>query len=143
MNRSFVAGFIGLCLIAHGASAQRLNKARVPAAAQSALTRQYPKASHVIWEREKGTFEANWGGKSNEDSSALFSPNGQFVELAVAIPVSGLPAGVAAYVGTHYAGARISEAARVLDAKGQTTYEAEVKGKDLIFDRAGNLLKKD
>ena len=63
--------------------------------------------------------------------------------MAVAIPISGLPAGAAAYVGTHYSGARISEAARVRDARGQTTYEAEVKGKDLVFDAAGNFIKRD
>ena len=143
MNRSFVAGFAGLCLIAHSASAQQLNRARIPTAVQNALTRQYPGASHVVWEREKGNYEANWGGKSNEDSSALFSPGGQFVELAVAIPVSGLPAGVAAYVKKNYTSARITEAARVTDAKGQTTYEAEVKGKDRIFDAVGNFIKSD
>ncbi len=143
MNRSFVAGFIGLCLIVHSADAQKLKKADVPAAVQNALTQQYPGASHVVWEREKGNYEANWGGKSNEDNSALFTREGQFVEMAVAIPVSEFPAGVAAYVKKTYGSARITEAARVVDARGQTTYEAEVKGKDLIFDRSGNFIKKD
>ena len=143
MNRPFVAGFIGLCLLAHSVDAQKLKKAGVPAAVQNALTQKYPGASHVVWEREKGNYEANWGGKSNEDNSALFTPSGQFVEMAVAMPVSGLPAGVSAYVEKNYGGARITEAARVTDAREQTTYEAEVRGKDLIFDTAGNFIKKD
>ncbi|HEV2478978.1 MAG TPA: PepSY-like domain-containing protein [Puia sp.] len=142
MFKTIIPGILGV-LIAHAGTAQQLKKANVPVGVQTALTQKYPGASHVVWEREKGNYEANWGGRSNEDNSALFTPDGKFVEMAVAIPVSGLPAGVAAYVGKHYAGAKISEAARVTDAKGQTTYEAEVKGKDLIFDTAGNFIKRD
>jgi hypothetical protein len=142
-KKLFIPGVLGLLLTAHASFAQTLKKANVPAAVQNALTQKYPGASHVVWEKEKGNYEANWGGKSNEDNSVIFTPSGAFVEMVVAIPISGLPAGVAAYVKKSYPGARISEAGRVTDAKGQTTYEAEIKGKDLIFDTAGNFIKKD
>jgi hypothetical protein len=59
------------------------------------------------------------------------------------MPVSDLPPAVFQYVKTHYNGAQISEAGKVTDAKGKQTYEAEVKGKDLIFDLNGNYLGKD
>jgi len=132
-----------LLLSAQGVVAQSLKKADVPSKVLTSLTQKYPGASHVVWEKEKGNYEANWGGKSNEDNSALFTPSGEFVEMVVAIPVSALPAGVAEYVQKNYHGAKITEAGKVTDAKGQTTYEAEVKGKDLIFDTAGNFIKKD
>ena len=73
----------------------------------------------------------------------VFTPDGVFVERVLAIPVSSLPSGVAAYVKTHYPGAKITEAGKVTDALGKTSYEAEVKGKDLLFDEKGTFLKLD
>jgi hypothetical protein len=142
---NYFFGLTGLLLFAFSfsADAQKLKKADVPSAAQNALTHHYPTAAHVVWEKEKGNYEANWGGRSGEDSSVIFTPAGQLVEMAVAIQVSDLPAGVAAYVKKNYPGVRITEAGRVKDANGKISYEAEVKGKDLLFDEAGVFIKKD
>ena len=115
----------------------------VPTAAKIAFMHKYPEASKVTWEKEKGNYEANWGGKSGEDNSAMFTPAGNFVELVVAIKVSELPASIAPYVKAHFNGATVSEAGKVTDAKGKQTYEAEIKGKDLIFDLNGKYLGKD
>jgi hypothetical protein len=41
------------------------------------------------------------------------------------------------------AGVKITEAGKVTDAKGRTRYEAEVKGKDMLFDEKGNFIKFD
>src|SRR5665213_1424733 len=41
-----------------------------------------PQAKGVSWEKEKGNYEANWGGKSGEDHSAQFTPSGEFLEIA-------------------------------------------------------------
>ena len=142
MKRSFF-GLIGLCFIMFSVGAQTLKKADVPAAARNALGGRYPAATHVIWEKEKGNYEANWGGRSNEDSSATFTPAGQFVELVVAISVAQLPSGVTTYVKKNYPGVKITEAGRVTDAAGKVSYEAEVHGKDLVFDEAGSFIKKD
>jgi hypothetical protein len=46
-------------------------------------------------------------------------------------------------VKAHYPGAKISEAGKVTDANGKISYEAEVKGKDLVFDENGNFVKID
>jgi hypothetical protein len=124
-------------------SAQKVKSTEVPQAVKDALVKNYPSATNVIWEKEKGNFEANWGGRSKEDNSVVFTPDGILVEMVVAIPVAELPAGVATYVKAHYPGAKISEAGKVKDAKGKISYEAEVKGKDLVFDQEGNFLKKD
>jgi formylmethanofuran dehydrogenase subunit C len=42
-----------------------------------------------------------------------------------------------------YKGAKIVEAGKVTNAAGTHMYEAEIKGKDLIFDENGNFLKED
>ncbi len=73
----------------------------------------------------------------------MFTPNGIFLEIVLAIPIAQLPVPVAGYVKSHYKGASIKEAGKVTDAAGKLTYEAEIKGKDLIFDEAGNFIKED
>ena len=115
-------------------------KITVPSVVKSALYRKYPAAKHVTWEKEKGNYEANWGGKSGEDSSVQFTPAGDFIEIVNAIPVNQLPEPVIVYVNKHYKGARISEAGKVTDAKGKISYEAEVR-KNLIFDENGNVVQ--
>ncbi len=125
------------------AHAQKVKNAAVPAATKAALLKKYPAAIKVTWEKEKGNYEANWGGRSGEDMSVQFKSDGTFIEQVAAIKVSELPAGVAVYVQQHYKAAKITEAGKVTDAKGLLTYEAEVKGKDLIFDEKGNFVKQD
>ncbi|MDQ6756945.1 MAG: PepSY-like domain-containing protein [Bacteroidota bacterium] len=116
---------------------------KVPAAVKAALAKKYPTATKVTWEKEKGNYEANWGGKSGEDNSVQFTPNGDFIEIVNAIPVSDLPKSISDYVSAHYHGAKITEAGKVTNAAGKQTYEAEVNRKDLIFDLNGKFLKKD
>jgi hypothetical protein len=131
------------CLISLATCAQRVKGTDVPAPVKAALQQKYPSASGIIWEKEKGNYEANWGGKSGEDNSVLFTPAGVFVEQVVAMPAAKLPVGVAEYVRAHDGGAKITEAGKVTDAKGKIRYEAEVKGKDLLFDEKGDFLKID
>lgn len=117
------------------------SKVNVPAAVRSALAKKYPNASKITWEKENGNYEANWGGKSGEDQSVQFTPSGSFIEIVNAIPVNELPQSTIAYVKAHYKGTKITEAGKVTDAKGKTSYEAEVNGKDVIFDENGNFVK--
>jgi hypothetical protein len=136
--------FLAACLLVSVASpAQRLKEKDIPAAVRSALEKKYPTAAAVTWEKEKGNYEANWGGRSGEDNSVQFSPSGDFIEMVKAIPVSELPSAVAAYVKEHYKGAKITEAGKVTDAAGRLSYEAEVHGKDLVFDEQGRFVKKE
>ena len=126
-----------------GEKEENKGKITVPAKVKAALIKKYPGATKVTWEKEKGNFEANWGGKSGEDHSVQYTPKAVFVEIVDAIPVSELPKAVSEYVALHYPKSKITEAGKVTDAKGKQTYEAEVKGKDLIFDLDGKFLKKD
>ena len=125
------------------AVAQDLKSKDVPEAVKTAFAKKYPDAKKVSWEKEKGNYEANWGGKSGEDSSVTFTPSAIFVEIVVAIPLSQLPRSVAPYVNNKYNGAKIREDGKVTDAAGRHMYEAEIKGKDLIFDEKGVFLKED
>ena len=132
---SFAILIIG---VLHG---QNLKIGDVPGPVKSALEKKYPQAKNVKWEKEKGNYEANWGGKSGEDNSVQFSPSGDFIEIVKAIPVSQLPKSISVYVKEHYKGAKITEAGKVTDAHGKLSYEAEVNKKDLIFDEKGDFVK--
>ena len=135
--------FLIITACAIQAQAQDIKAKDVPNVVKEALAKKYPNATKVSWEKEKGNYEANWGGKSGEDTSVMFTPAGQFVEEVNAIPVSELPSNISAYVKAHYNGATIKEAGKVTDAAGKKMFEAEIKGKDLIFDEKGNFVKID
>jgi len=142
MKKAFVLAAIILA-VTGGLKAQDLNAKEVPTVVKEAFMKKYPEAAKVSWEKEKGNYEANWGGKSGEDNSVMFTPTGTFIEIVKAIPVSDLPKSIAPYIKAHYNGAKIKEAGKVTDAAGKTMYEAEIKGKDLIFDENGKFMKKD
>jgi hypothetical protein len=141
--KKIILGTLMVMAVISIAIAQKVKSPTVPTAVKTALMKKYPEARKVTWEKEKGNFEANWGGKSGEDMSVQYTSEGTFVEQVVAISPSELPAGVATYVKQHYKGAKITEAGKVTDAKGTTMNEAEVKGKDLVFDEKGSFLKID
>jgi hypothetical protein len=136
----FPSMLIALAINAH---AQDIKSKDVPVEVKKALAAKYPNATRVNWEKEKGNYEANWGGKSGEDTSVQFTPAGAFVEEVNVISVSQLPASVAVYVKAHYNSAKIKEAGKVIDASGRRMFEAEIKGKDLLFDESGNFIKQD
>jgi hypothetical protein len=130
-----------LILVAVGSQAQKLKESDIPSAVKSELGKKYPDAANVTWEKEKGNYEANWGGKSGEDNSVQYSPSAKFLEYAKDISVGELPVSVVSYVKARYRRQAIKEAAKVTNANGVMTYEAEIKGKELIFDAKGNFLK--
>ncbi len=140
---SFAAILFALCSSTFGQEKEneKTDHVNVPAVVKSALHKKYADAKNVTWEKEDGNYEANWGGQSGEDHSVQFTPAGNFIEIVNAIAVNQLPDAVTSYVKVHYKGAKITEAGKVTDAKGKLSYEAEVHGKDIVFDENGNFVK--
>lgn len=139
MKRKSLMMLAAAVVLSGAAMAQKVKN--VPAAVAAALKAKYPQATGVTWEKGKGNFEANWGGKSGEDMSVMFTPAGAFVEQVEAIPPSALPSSAIAYLKSHYAGKKVSEAGKVTDAAGKITFEAEVKGLEVVFDEKGAFIK--
>jgi hypothetical protein len=133
---SIVAAFVFMCRT----YSQDVKSSQVPMIVKSACTKRFPTSSAISWEKENGNYEANWGGRSGEDTSAQFTPTGIFVELEKAINISELPASIITYVKEHDNRAKIKEARIITDVNGKVSYEAEVKGKDLMFDENGRFL---
>ena len=80
------------------------------------------------------------------EMSANFSADGTLMETETEIAPSVLPKAATEYITKNYAGSKIEEAAKIVNSKGITVYEAEVKhGKEefeLLFDATGNFTKK-
>ncbi len=122
------------------ANAQKIQEKDVPAPVKAGLQKQFPNAQNIKWEKEKGNYEAGFKVKQ-ADYSVLLGASGNIMETEVPIANDALPASVKEYISKHYPSKKIKEAAKITDAKGVLTYEAEVNGKDLIFDDSGKFLK--
>lgn len=121
------------------ACGQKLKEKDVPAAVKEAFQKQFGGAKEVEWEKEEGKFEVEFE-QNHKEMSALFTAAGLLEETEVEIKKEELPASVLSYVSQNYKGAKIKEAAKITKANGEINYEAEVKGKDLMFDENGNFL---
>ena len=128
-----------IAVIGFSACAQKLDASKVPDAVKAAFAKKYPGIT-AKWEKEDGRYEAGFKQNSNT-MSALFEANGTMTESEMDIKVGDLPASVQAYVKDHYKGKNIKEGAKITKADGTVNYEAEVDGKDVIFDSNGKFLK--
>jgi hypothetical protein len=120
------------------ASAQP-KRAGIPAAVRAAFAKQFP---GIIphWQKESAKYEANFK-RGSHDESVLFAADGTMLEQEIEIQVTKLPVLAISYVKKRYPRAGIKEAAKITKANGEINYEAGVKGRDLIFDNAGNFLR--
>lgn len=112
-----------------------------PVAVKNAFTQHFPGITVKKWDKEDGKYEANFT-KDGKTMSALFDANGTLEETETDIPISQLPAAVVAYVQSNYKGATIKEAALIVRGTAKL-YEAEVKGKDLLFNEQGTFVKEE
>lgn len=138
MKKTLITGT--LLLFALAASAQKMNEKSIPTKVQDALHKQYPTAKEITWEKEgskyEGAFELN-----ETEMSVLLDANGKILETEVEIGIQHLPKKATDYLALNYKGQKIKEAAKITDASGIVSYEAEIKGKDLLFDANGTFIK--
>ena len=97
------------------------------------------------WEKEGADYEAEFH-LNKVESSAVFSSEGTFKELEQEIKTTTLSKAITDYCTKTYVGYKLSEAAKITDAAGKISFEAEMeKGKehfDVIFDDKGNFVSK-
>ena len=112
----------------------------VPTTAKTAFTKAFPNATKVKWDKENNDFEANFV-LNGKEMSAVYDSNGILMETEEAIKISELPDGVADYVRKHYHDTIVKEASKITKANGEINYEAEIKGKDVLFDSSGKFIR--
>lgn len=118
---------------------QKTPKDNVPQIVKDGFNKSFPTAQNEKWEKENQNFEAEFI-VNKEEMSALFSPEGKLLESEVEIAIADLPSPIATYISKNLSGKKIKEASKITDAEGKVSFEAEVDGKDYIFDASGNLL---
>lgn len=129
-----------------GVSAMNQKDEKIPAAAKTAFATKFPTAQKVKWGVEKpGEFEAEYT-MNGVESSVLFDAKGNLLESETEIKEVDLPQSVKAAIAKDFAGYKMDEIEKAVDAKGATTFEMEAaKGKDKLeisFDSNGKLLGK-
>ena len=128
------------------ATAQKVKESEVPKAVVTSFQTHFKGAKAEGWDKEKnGEYEAEF--KMNKvEMSANFSADGTLMETETEIATNTLPKAATEYITKNYPGTKVEEAAKIVNSKGVTVYEAEVKkGKEeieLIFDASGNFTKK-
>ena len=120
--------------------AQKIQEKDVPASVKASFQKNYPNIKEVKWDKEGEKYEASFD-LNKIDNSVLFDAQGNLLETEVEIKLNQLPKGVLEYVKANYKGQNVKEAAKITDAKGTVTYEAEIKGMDLLFDSNGKFIK--
>ncbi|MBU4538320.1 MAG: PepSY-like domain-containing protein [Weeksellaceae bacterium] len=142
MKRQTKMAMLALGLAAMTTFAQTAKKSgegKIPQVVLNSFKKEFPNAKKVEWENEKGNYEANFDmGKS--EISALYNAKGEKLETETEISSAQLPASVKTYVMQNKIG-KIKEAAKIQKADGTVQYEAEISGKDYIFDQNGKFMK--
>ncbi len=115
------------------------NAQKVPSHIEVIFSETYPNANHVKWDHEGDKYEATFKNEGQK-TSILYSANGMVEETETTIFVSELSQKVLDYVKTK---GKVKEAARIVTAQGEITYEAEVNKTDFLFDDQGDFLKSD
>jgi hypothetical protein len=118
--------------------AQKLKSGDVPKVVKEKFVALYPGVM-AKWEKEKANYEAGFK-KDGKTMSVLIDAFGNLVETETDIRISELPKTVSDYIAKKFPGQAVKEAAKIVDSKGVMKYEAEVKGKDYLFDVNGNPL---
>lgn len=119
---------------------------KIPPKVTDSLSKLYPKATNVKWDKEGNDYEASFK-LDNKDMSVNLNVDGKVLETETTIEISQLPDSIDKYVQNNYKGYKITEAAKIVKANGVTLFEAEIqKGNsknDLLFDSQGKIEKKN
>lgn len=132
---------LSAALIAGSTFAQK-SKTEVPDAVKKSFESLFPGVKAEKWEKEGVTYEAEFH-QGKTEMSVVFDGSGKHLQTETEIAVSELPKAVSDYAAKNFPGKKIKEAAKITEASGTVTYEAEIDGKDYIFDSSGNFVRID
>lgn len=115
--------------------------AKVSKKAKEAFAKLHPSATEVKWSKE-GEKEFEVSFKDGEiEGSLVLNKKGDVLETETIIAKSELPSEALKFVKENHPDHKITEAAKIVDSKGNVTFEIEItksnKKTDLIFDKDG------
>lgn len=134
MKPKFMVACAALVCCCYGiASAQNKD---IPQQVKTAFAQAYPTVTKIKWEREAANYEGNFSYNGRK-TSVIYTPDGKLMETETAITSDALPKAALQYA---RAKGKIKDAARIEKPDGTVQYEAEVNGKDLIFNDKGSFI---
>ncbi len=120
-------------------NAQKVNESDVPQAVKNEFSTLYKGAKAGKWIKEKNNYEAEFMVAGSE-MSVLIDATGKLLETETEMPASALPQAVRDACAKNFVGKKIKEVAKIVDDKGAVKYEANIEGKDYLFDETGTLV---
>jgi hypothetical protein len=122
------------------------NPVNVPAVVKGAFVKDFPAAKNAEWGMEDKDFEAEFQ-LNGVATSANYNKEGHRLETETTIKNDQLPKAALDYIGKNFPGSKITEAAKTIDDKNVTTFEAllEIKKESVavVFDASGKFLEKE
>jgi len=120
--------------------AQRRKQVVVPDTVKKALQMKFPDAIVSAWENEGTLYEAELE-YHKKFFSVLIDHTGKILNTEEAIDPALLPEGIKNYIVKNLKGKKVRDAAKITDAAGRVSYQADIAGLEYVFDTKGNLLK--
>ncbi len=140
--KKLFAAILFLASFSSESNAQRKQSNKIPEKVKTAFTKQFNGAVASKWDKEDSNYEVDFE-MNGKKMSALFEANGNLLESEVAITEAELPTAATDYLKANFKGKKVKEYAKITKRDGTVVYEAEVKGKDVLFDADGKILKKE
>lgn len=140
MKNLFLAIAIALTATMTAQETKSKGTTTIPVSVKAAFAKKYPTVKKVKWEKEGANYEAGFD-LNKVETSVVIDSKGNILETESEIEVSTLSKTIKGYVAKNYPKQKIKEAAKIVDLNNKTTYEAEVKGLDLLFDESGKFIK--
>ena len=132
---------MAICLLLSAVCfAQKLSEDKVPAPVKAKFASLYAGVKGEKWELEDGNYEVEFM-KGKTAMTIVIDPQGNLKETETKIEISELPKNALDYIAKKFPGAKIAEAAKMVDPAGKVRYEAEVNKKDILFDDKGNFIQ--
>lgn len=111
----------------------------VPPGIKQSFTNDFP-GTKSKWEKEGDKYEVNFVYEG-KDMSVVYDANGNKQETETGMKISDLPIPVKNYLVKNYKGQKIKGAAIITKSNGEVNYEAEIKGRDVLFNKDGTFIK--
>ncbi|AYB29118.1 PepSY-like domain-containing protein [Chryseolinea soli] len=133
-----------VALLGLTAQAQKLTDDKVPAAVKASLTKRFPAAKQVAWEKEdEKAYEAKFMVDNNKQS-ANFDENGTWLSTETNIKKTDLPAAIQSSLSKNFAGYEIDDPEKVESPEGvlyKMKLKKEGKKLEVVFLPDGTVKK--
>ena len=107
-------------------TAQKISADMVPEPVKSGFVNKYPSITKIVWEKEKGNYEANFK-MNKKEFEATFDSTGNWIKTAMEIEVSDLPQIIVTAINKEFPDAKFKEAAKGESIGNKTYFEVNIK----------------